>query len=92
MRRSTRIDLERERAEAEAIEDESRPGGPLWDAENGEPYDDATAAMLIAEVRYAEYLERESWYYSCFHPEAAAGSRVWQARRDGADAAREAGQ
>jgi hypothetical protein len=69
-----RIDLERERAETEATEDESQPGGPLWDAEKGEPYDDPAAAVLIAEARYAEYLDRESRYYPYFHPEAAADS------------------
>jgi hypothetical protein len=126
-----RYDLERERAEVEATEDEARPGGPLWNAERGEPYDDATAAMLIAEARYAEYLERESRYYPYFRPDAGAdkgrsgiacdagtadrgpgashrqdnerghaggcaspvaGASSWQARRDGADAEREAGQ
>jgi hypothetical protein len=69
-----RIDLERERAEAEATEDESRPGGPLWDAGKGEPYDRAAAAMLIAEARHAEYRERESSYYPYFHHGAAADS------------------
>jgi hypothetical protein len=87
-----RIDLDRERAEAEAIEDESRPVGPLWDADKGEAYDDATAAMLIAEARHAEYRERENSCYPYFHREAAADSGAWQAQRDGADTEREAGQ
>ena len=87
-----RRELERERAEDETIEDEARPGGLLRDTEKEEPYDDATAALLINESRYAEYLERESRYYPYFHPETAPDSGAWQARRDGADAEREAGQ
>jgi hypothetical protein len=49
-----RIDADRERAEEEAFEDERQPGGPLWDAEHGRPYDDATSARLINESRYPE--------------------------------------
>jgi hypothetical protein len=69
-----RYDLERERAEEEAIQDERQPGGPLWDAEKGEPYDDATAARLINEARYPEQAEFRSEHYPVAAPDSACSA------------------
>jgi hypothetical protein len=49
-----RTEADREAAEQDAIEDEAQPGGPLWGAENGRPYDQATQDRMINEARYPE--------------------------------------
>jgi hypothetical protein len=85
-----RIDADRERAEEEAFEDERQPGGPLWDAEHGRPYDDATCARLINESRYPELAaegEREAGrgggQPETAEPKGGVGGSTYISRRGG---------
>lgn len=47
-----RMDDAWQRQQEEERFSERRPGGPLWNPETGEPYDEATCARLINEARY----------------------------------------
>jgi hypothetical protein len=45
---------DREHAGPSDLEAEQEPGGPLWNPETGQPYDEATTARLINEARFPE--------------------------------------
>jgi hypothetical protein len=53
-----RIDRAWEAAEQDAIEDETQPGGPLWDVEAGRPYPPKEIERMCHEAYVRSWVER----------------------------------
>jgi hypothetical protein len=49
------LERELEAREMEAREDEAQRGGPLWNPETGQPYDEATQERMIADARAEQW-------------------------------------